>query len=270
MPVTSDLGGKNYTLGRGRVFFDRFAPNVSVTANTRGEGERYIGNTPEFSTTSAVESLDHYDSDSGVKTKDGSVQLSLDRTGAFTTDNISNENLALFFLGEISSMTQTSQTGVTETIANVRPDRFYQLGVSVATPSGVRSISNVVIKKNNASGADVTQSGNYEVDEITGRIYILSNAAGIAVDDDLFITYDIAASVRDRIISKNQSIYGSLRMVSDNPTGQNRDIYMPYVKLSPDGDYNLKGDDWQSMGFTVEILKKASNIEALYVDGRPA
>lgn len=269
MPVTSDLGGKNYTLGRGRVFFDRFAPNVSVTAATRGEGERYIGNTPEFSTTSSTENLDHYDSDGGVKVKDGSVQLSLDRAGAFTTDNINEENLALFFLGDVSKLTQTSQVGATETIANVKFDRFYQLGVSVGTPSGVRSVSNVVIKKDNSSGTTVVQSGNYEVDEITGRVYILSAPAGIAVDDDLFFTYDIAASVRDRVVSKNQSIYGALRMVSDNPTGKNRDIYMPYVKLSPDGDYNLKGDDWQAVGFSVEILKKASNIEALYVDGRP-
>lgn len=269
MPLTSDLGGKNYTLGRGKVFFDRFAANVVVTANTRGSGERYLGNTPEFSTTSSVENLDHYDSDGGVKTKDASVQLSLDRSGAFTCDNISVENLALFFQGDASTLTQTAATGVVEVLTGTKPGLFYQLGMSASTPSGVRKVANVVVKKGAGFTTTVAPSGNYEVDEVTGRIYILPGSVGIPDNTDIQVTYDIAASTREVVISKNQSIYGAIRVVTENPTGPNRDIYLPYVKLSPDGDYQLKGDDWQSMGFSVEILKKASNIEAIYVDGRP-
>lgn len=270
MPITSDLGGKNYTLGRGRVYFDRFASNIAVTATTRGEGERYFGNTPEVSTSSSAESLDHYDSDSGVKTKDDSVQLSLDRSGAFTCDNISIENLALYYQGDASTLSQTSATGVVEVITGAKQDRFYQLGVSTATPSGVRQVSNVVVKKGAGFTATVSPSGNYEVDEVTGRVLILDGATDIPDNTDLQFTYDVAASSREVVVSKNQSIYGAIRFVADNPKGKNFDVYMPYVKLSPDGDYQLKGDDWQSMGFTIEILKKASNIEAVYVDGRPA
>lgn len=269
MPLTTDLGGKNYTLGRGRVFFDRFAANIAVTATTRGEGERYVGNTPEFSTTSSVENLDHYDSDGGVKTKDSSVQLSLDRSGAFTCDNISLENMALFFQGDASTLTQASATGVVEVLTGAKRDRFYQLGVSTSTPSGVRKVSNVVLKKGAGYSTTITPTNNYEVDEDTGRIYILPGAPDIAAATDVQATYDVAASTRDVVVSKNKSIYGAIRFVADNPVGPNRDIYLPYVKLSPDGDYQLKGDDWQQMGFTVEILKKASNIEAIYVDGRP-
>lgn len=269
MPLTSDLGGKNYTLGRGKVFFDRFAANTAVNANTRGEGERYLGNTPEFSTTSSVENLDHYDSDGGVKTKDSSVQLSLDRSGAFTCDNISVENMSLFFQGDASTLTQTAATAVVEVLNDVKQSRFYQLGVSTSTPSGVRKVTNVVVKKGVGYTTTVTQAGNYEVDEVTGRIYILPASADIPNDTDIQVTYDIQASTRDIVVSKNQSIYGAIRFVSENPVGPNRDIYLPYVKLSPDGDYQLKGDDWQVMGFQIEILKKASNIEAIYVDGRP-
>lgn len=270
MPLTTDLGGKNYTLGRGRVFFDRFPNNVTVTATTRGEGERYFGNTPEVSTSSSAESLDHYDSDSGVKTKDDSVQLSLDRSGSFTCDNISIENLALYYQGDSSTLTQAASTGVVEVISGVKQARFYQLGFSASTPQGVRKVSNVVVKKGAGYTTTVAPAGNYEVDETTGRIYVLPGSTGIPDNTDIQVTYDIAASTREVVVSKNQSIYGSLRFVADNPKGKNFDVYMPYVKLSPDGDYSLKGDDWQSMGFTIEILKKASNIEAVYVDGRPA
>mgnify|MGYP000950039941 CR=1 FL=1 len=270
MPLTADLGGKNYTLGRGRVFFDRFAPNAVVNALTRGDGERYLGNTPEFSTTSESEDLEHFDSDAGIRTKDDSVQLTLDRSGTFTCDNIDPENIALYFLGVASSVVQVSATAVIEVFTAAKRGRFYQLGVTEANPAGVRNVSNVVVKSGGAPtwGTTVAAAGNYEVDEVRGRIYVESDSADID-EEDLQITYDVAASTRERVVSGSASVYGALRFVADNPKGPNRDYFLPYVKLAPDGDYALKGDEWQTMGFGFEVLKKASNIEAMYIDGQP-
>lgn len=271
MPIVADLGGKNYTLGRGRVFFDRFAANAVVSALTAGDGERYLGNTPEFSTTSESEDLEHFDSDSGVRVKDGAVQLTLNRSGSFTCDNISAENVALYFLGESSTVTQTSSIGVVEVkSAGVQRGRFYQLGVSESRPAGVRGIANVVVKKGSGFPTTVLLTNNYQVDETRGRIFIENEAPDIADDTVIQITYDILANTREQVVSKSNSVYGTLRFVADNPTGANRDYFFPYVKLAPDGDYNLKGDEWQTIGFTMEILKKASNVDALYIDGIPA
>lgn len=269
MPLTADLGGKNYTLGRGRVFFDRFAPNAVVSALTRGDGERYLGNTPEFSTTSESEDLEHFDSDAGVRTKDDSVQLTLDRSGSFTCDNIDAENIALYFLGDASTVTQVAATAVVEVFTGAKRGRFYQLGATEANPAGVRNVSAVVVRTGAPGFATtVTAAGNYEVDEVRGRIYIEVDAPGIN-DVDIQVTYNVAASTRERVVSGSSSIYGSLRFVADNPKGPNRDYFLPYVKLAPDGDYNLKGDEWQTMGFTFEVLKKSSNVEAMYIDGQP-
>jgi hypothetical protein len=273
MPITSDLGGKNYTLGRGRLFFDRFTPAqvaAGITAATRGEGERYFGNTPELSMTSSEETLDHFDSDQGIRTKDDSVSLQLDRTGSFTTDNISIENLALYFLSDgTSTLTQVAATAATFVVPAAGRGRFYQIGVTEANPSGVRKISNVSVRSGPTFTTVVPATGNYEIDEDLGRIYILPGSTAIN-NIDIQVTYDAAAGTRDRVISKSQSIYGALRFVADNPKGTNRDFYFPYVKLAPDGDYALKGDDWQSMSFSFEALKKGSNIESLYIDGRQA
>lgn len=269
MALTADLGGKKYTLGRGRVFFDRFPSNATVTALTRGDGERYLGNTPEFSTTSESEDLEHFDSDSGVRTKDDSVQLTQSRSGAMTCDNIDSDNVALYFLGTASTLTQASATGVVETFTAAKNGRFYQLGLTANTPSGVRKITNVVVRKGAGFSTVVNLAGNYQVDEARGRVYIEATSADIAAAD-IQITYDVQASTRDRIVSGSTSIYGSLRFVADNPKGENKDYFFPYVKLAPDGDYNLKGDEWLQMGFAFEVLKKASNIEALYIDGQPA
>jgi hypothetical protein len=115
----------------------------------------------------------------------------------------------------------------------------------------------------------VAAAGNFEVDETLGRVYILPTATDIPDDTVLRFTYSTVASTRTQIVSSSNAIYAAIRFVANNPTGVNRDYYLPYCKLAPDGDYNLKGDDWQTMGFTFDILNKASNMQAIYVDERP-
>lgn len=267
MTITADLGGKQYTLGKGKAFFDRYPTGVTITSTTQGEGERYFGNTPSFTTSSASENLDHYDADEGIKVKDSSVQLSFDRTGKLETDSISTENLALLFLGEESTLTQTAQTGLTTTVTAKR-GRFYQLGASETLPQGLRNVKNIVAKTGAGFTTTVSASGNYQFDAELGRVYIEDDAPDINGVPVQF-TFDTDASTREQIISGSTPIYGALRLVANNPKGANRDYYFPYVKLTPDGDFALKGEEWMKVAFTFDILKKADNIEAAYVDGRP-
>lgn len=269
--INADLGGKSYVLGKGKVFFDRFQNGVTITATTQGEGERYFGNTPEFSTSSAAEALDHYSSEGGLKTKDDSVQLSLDRTGKMTCDNMSAENVALNFLGTASTIVQTALTAQVSEFIAAKRGRFYQLGTSEVNPAGQRKVSNVVVKKGSPTYATtVAMAGNYQWDADLGRLYIEAEATDIPDLTDLQVTFDVDASTREQIVSGSNPIYGALRFVSDNPKGANRDYFFPYVKLTPDGDYALKGEDWMTIGFNFEILKKADNIESSYIDGRAA
>lgn len=252
---------KNYTIGRGRVYFDRFAVGTLV-----GTGQRYLGNTPELSLTTASETLDHFDSDNGVKQKDESTLLSLTRSGKFTTDHISPDNLALFFLGDASVVTVTAAAAVAETIANVQLGRRYQLGVTVANPAGTRGVTNVVVKV----GVTVkTPNTDYALDADTGGIIVLSTGT-ILKDDDLSVTYDQSATSYNRVISgSSNTIDGALFYYSTNPKGEKFDYYFPKVSLKPDGDYALKGDEYQQISFAFEALKRDDNTEVLYVNGRP-
>lgn len=251
----------NLTLGRGKIYFARFLPGTMTP-----DGERYIGNTPGFSINLKEDKLDHYSSDAGVKQKDASISLSVDRTAKITCDNIDLENVALFFFGTKDTVTTVSATGKTETLSAVKKGLFYQLGTTPSTPSGVRKISNLVVSK---GGTPLVLGTDYNADLDLARIELLSSGSVISAagTDNLSLTYDVAASTRPRVISGSTAVQGAIRYVAANPQGDNQDYYFPYVNISPDGDYALKGDKFIEIPFSVEILLK-SGLAAIYVDGR--
>lgn len=248
----------NYTLGRGEIFFGRYIDGTSVP-----EGERYLGNTPEFSITLEPEMLDHYSSDRGIREKDDSVTLQINRTGSMTCDNIDPENLAILVMGETAIITEAGTAVTAETVtSSAKKGMWYQLGTSTSNPSGVREVSAVVLD----DGTDPFVAGtDYVLDADMGRFQVVSdNMAGKAVVAD----YTPAAKSRIRVISKGDTIEGSLRFIAKNPKGQQFDYYMPWVKLTPNGDFAIKAEEWQTIPFNLEILKPA-NSEAIYIDGRP-
>ena len=249
---------KDYVIGKGRLYFDPFFPGT-----TRKTGELYFGNTPELTTTADAETLDHYDADQGLNVKDESITVENNLSGSFVTDNISPDNVALFFSGNASPMTQTAQTGKTDTFANVKRNRQYQLGTSDLTPTGVRHVDNVTITVGGTPLANVAQ--NVEIDLEKGRIYIESDAPDISDDDTLVVTYDVQPSTRTVIVGKGDEIRGALRFISVNPVGNNKDYYWPYVKLTPNGDFALKGSEWMQLGFSFEVLKLAG-MERVYAE----
>jgi hypothetical protein len=132
------MATKNYTLGRGKVYFSRFVSGTYTPA-----GFFYIGNTPEMNLTIASDSLDHYDSDESVKELDDSVALTTTRTGSLITDNIDPRNVALFFFGSSVTLTQASVSLATETLSGVAAGSSYQLGITASNPTGYQGVSKI-------------------------------------------------------------------------------------------------------------------------------
>lgn len=258
---------KNYTLGKGRFYFEPF-----LNGATTGAGEKYVAQTKEGSFSVAAETLDHYDADEGLNVLDEQVTTKVDVKGKFTTEDITLENLADFLLASgVSSTTITSATGATSNFTDVVLGRYLQLGKSTALPQGARNVSNVTIKVNGSPTA-ITNVGNvnFTVDAALGRVYIQPTASAIAAGDDLLVTFDVASGTREIVVSKDQQLRGALRFISANPVGGQRDFYFPLVNLAPSGDMNLKGTDWQSIGFEFTALKLDALTERVYIDGRAA
>lgn len=253
---------QNYTLGRGKLYFSRFLAGTQTP-----EGFEYIGNTPELSFTIESENLDHFSSDAGIREKDASVPLEVSRSGSFTTDAINPENIAYFFFGSRSLVTIVGGAVTDEAVSNVILGRYYQLGQANDDPVGARNISAVSVE--NAVGPTaVTAAGNWEVDLTTGMLHILADAADIEDGDDLLVTYTVTAGTREQILSGSEPIEGALKFIADNPEGHDFHYDMPWVKITPNGDYNLKGDEWQTIPFNLEILKRTA-AEAIYIDSLP-
>ena len=249
----------NQTLGRGELWFSRFKPNTQVP-----EGFRLFGNCPEFNLTIETEMLDHYSSMRGIREKDKSVPLETTRTGSFTCDDIQLDNLAYFFFGSKSKVTQTSATAQTETFIGVVPGYSYQIGLSNLTPTGVKSLANVAVT---VGGSAKAANVDYLIDLELGILTIVEGGT-IASGATVTVTYDRGAKTFDQVISGTLPIEGTLRFISYNPEGPKLDYFFPYVKLSPNGDMSLIGDEWLTTPFNVEILN-ATGKNAIYIDGRP-
>lgn len=374
---------KNYTLGRGKVNFSRFLPQTQIP-----EGFLYIGNTPEFNLTIESEDLPHFSSDEGIREKDDGVTLEVTRTGSMITDNISPENVALFFFGVSSTVVTVSSGATTYPQTNVIPGRSYRIGATAANPTGFMgfdsvgfevkeaggvkatgtisfsappavddtiaignktykfvaalgaandvligstaaasaanlnaainkgpgggiayhnatvahtqvdaslagfvvtvtakaagvggnayalvevgtgmTVSGATMTGGAASGAVYTLGVDYEVNFDMGMITILEDA-GIEAGDDIEITGSQRAASRDRVISGTEAIEGAMMYVANNPKGKNFDYYMGYINIRPNGDYALKGDEWQQIPFNLDINKPRA-AAAILMDGRP-
>lgn len=252
----------NYTLGRGRVFFSRFLPGTQTP-----EGFRYIGNTPAFSLTITSDNLDHFSSDEGIKEKDLTIPLSVTRTGKLTTDAILPDNVAMFFFGTAEKLAQGAVAAADYTLTDVKVGFFYQLGQTAENPVGLRGLdlAGATYKK---GATTLTLGTDLKVDADTGMVEILAGGT-LADGDDITINVAVKASTRERVISGSTPVEGAIRYIANNPQGKNLDYYLPYVKITPDGDYTLKGDELQQIPFNIEALKPNSGGEAILCDGRP-
>ncbi len=255
----------NYTVGRGEVHLAKFATGTQTPL-----GFRYIGNNPAFGFSISSTSLDHFNSDHGVGELDFSITTQTTRSGTFSTDNISLDNLALTFLGQSLVATATAAVGLTDTFVDVIGGLTYQLGISAASPYGRRKVANVVVK---VAASTKALGTDYTVDPTRGTVRVLPASEGgtiVSGIDDIVVTYDQVASSVAQVISGNTPFEGAVRFDSDNPAGLNLDYFMPWVQITPNGEFGLKAENAvQSLSYSMKILKKG-NAAAFYVNGQPS
>lgn len=253
------MGSRNLALGKGEVYFAQFKPGTQIPG-----GERFLGNCPEFTMNREAEKLEHFSSTRGMRLKDDEDTIGVTNTSTISCDDVSPANMALWMLGEALTLTTAPATAQTDTFEDVEPGLSYQLGVTDTSPTGARKVTNVVVNK---AATPLVLGTDYDVDPVLGRITLLEGGA-VVKGDDLDVDFDIEASTRQQIISSSASAEGALRFISYNPKGQKIDYFMPWVKISPNGDIALITEEYMTIPLNVEALIKG-DLEAIYADGRP-
>jgi len=249
----------NYTLGKGVVFLDQLVSGVY-------QGERDLGNAPAFTFNIALEKLEHYSSRGGLKAKDKEIISQITPGLAFTLDEVNKENLALLTLGEVSLVTQTGAAITDEVIVahlGMRAD-LSERGISLVIV-GDDATPTVTYVEGPASNP----LANYEIstvlsDDKIGRILVHEDQTGcvaaITEDQELYVDFTSAALTYTNISAfANTQVIGKLRFVSDNPAGNQQELTVWSVSLTPSGDTAMIGDDWSTLGFVGEILKDETN-----------
>lgn len=253
----TDMLTKDYVIGRGPIFFNKFAQGTETPT-----GERYLGNSPSLTQTSTYQDLPHYTSDQEVRVMDDNFTLQTDRGGNFTLDNGSIENLGLMFGSDPVDETVAAATAQSEVLTDIKLGFWYQLGTSAASPDGVGRVDNVVVTE---GVTPATEADNYTLDADNGRIYILPSAIDITDGDDLTVTYDIVASESALVIEEGHQVEGSLRFIATNPKGRNKNYFWPRVRVQPTGDFAIKGEQWQLMTFAFAVLTPSDGRRRVYV-----
>lgn len=259
------MGVENYKIGKGEFFFSPF-----VDPNTRVErGFMPFGNCPGGTFTRTVERIEHMSSTTGVKLKDFSQLLSSMMSGSVTTDEVSARSMAYFLGGTSSDVSFAAGTGVTS-VFNAYKGSTYQLGVTASRPNGlqlVKSTPAVTVVGGAGGSTNYTLNTDFTLDYERGTITFLQGGT-ITEGGQVTVTFSHDAYSRFQINSASTEIEGALRFYDRGPFGQRMDWYLPWVKLTPNGDVNLIGDELTSISWNVEVLTKPGMVEA-YIAGKP-
>ena len=113
----------------------------------------------------------------------------------------------------------------------------------------------------------LVEGTDYEVIYASGLVHILPGGS-VAKGDALTVDYASPAHTRDVTLSGSNPILGQMRFISENAAGKDNDYLMPYVRLSPNGEFALKGDTWQELDFGGDVLKLTPSTPAVFVSGR--
>lgn len=270
---------QTYVVPNGRVDFNIFPTVDGVERKDLAKGLRYLGATKELTLTQENETLEHKSSECGFNKTDMEIVISSKLSGNLTIENLTSENLAMFFAGDVNDVVQAAKTGE-KNVLKVYPALGYKLGKTKDNPNGVfeTTITKIEVFADETSAraytsptATLVENTDFEYNKHTGYLAFgdRESTDKIALDGSwVVVTYDLANAKRDVVISKGMSIIGELILRGCNAYGENKEWRLPKVRLSANGDLNLKGgEEFSTLGFTITALE--SDEPMLYINGLP-
>lgn len=258
----------DYFLGRGILYLSELDSDQLPSG-----GYRDLGNCPAFSMTVSSEELLHQSSRSGLKVTDKRVTLSQDIQIAFSLDELSHDNYALFFTGLTSSVTNPAVAGVGTMMAPVAITssgvlgRWYPLLTSYAgagTSTAFSATSVPKIRRTSGMAMDLVLNTDYELNIKAGMVFIKADAVNVAAGDDIG-WYSAADASAPANLELMKALKGSiknyaLKFIAANPVNDDEMMEFEFhsVQISADGDLNMISDEFSQASFTGAAQKNSN------------
>lgn len=129
---------------------------------------------------------------------------------------------------------------------------------TATTTSTNTAVSGLVSLKTTVGSTYYTATTDFTVDATTGRIYFPSTST-IVENTSLTVNFGVASSTYTKITALTAvGQDGKIRYVSDNPVGGANEMIIWKVRIKPNGDTALIGDDWARLPFQGDILRDAT------------
>ena len=212
---------------------------------------RYFGQTNEFKLSFKTDRLEHKNSEGDTLVTDMEVVKEVSTTVNFTTDDLNKETLALVFGGKTDTTTQSAGSVTDEAVAGVVGGSIYELAY--------KKVSSIIVKDSDDN--EYVEDVDFSVKKDFGLLEITK---GGALDGkDLKVSYDYAATSITIISSLNEtSREFSLRFISAPKNGQPKQTTIHKVRLSLNGDYNVKSlEKYTTVAFDGKVLKDSTREE---------
>ena len=175
--------------------------------------------------------------------------------GETITGGTSNKTAVVLEVRSSTSLLIGTDGGITtaETITGGTSN-----ATATTTSGGVYTAGAVTVFLTGTPATVYTPTTDYTVDAATGRIFITATS-NIAEDISITVVFGRAALTYTKILALDSvGQEGKLRYVSDNPEGGQWEMIIWKVRLKPNGDTALIGDDWAKLGFQGDILRDAT------------
>jgi hypothetical protein len=237
----------NVAFGRGQLFFDRYDVN-----GVRSGQYISLGNCDSFAISQSLDKVDMVDYTSPSSAPYASATKSTDVTLKISGFELTKKILAMVFLGDTTTYTQTLQTVSAQTIA---PATLTGLLGSMFD-LGKRNVTNATLLQGTAtltSGTDWELFNAYD-----GLVRI--KPTGAVVDGTVLTANYVAPAISSLDVVRGGTvaqINGKLKFVTNNATGPNGTYEIWNATLAGDGDFSPISDEFIKWNLTGKILSDA-------------
>ena len=251
---------KDVTIGAGRLFI------ADVNSDGTPGPFSYVGDSDGFNITTTTTRVEKYAGDGPVAEKIVDQTVQIDHQFGMTLNEVRPENMAIALLGE-TAVRQQEADATFEEVTTAKLGSYVNLGATAENPAGVKNISGVEVTDGDTTTYDI--GDDYEVDLASGVVYIRTDGA-ISEDDPITISATVPEEGFVHTFTASDGIgKKALRYMEDAAEGINRDIYIPYCDVRPEGTIELKSrDEIQQITLELTALVPRTGGRAVTIEDR--